>query len=186
MREFRQILEGLALEITTPREMGLELEVEETGATFAENAAIKAGAFHQASGLLALADDSGLEVEALGNAPGVFSARYAGLPNGPEKNRHLLARLASVPQEGRGCHYVCEIAIVDEGGRLHRCRGILEGLVAPEPRGRGGFGFDPIFLVPEDGRTVAEMSDQEKHRISHRGRAGRAAREILERLLATV
>jgi XTP/dITP diphosphohydrolase len=183
VREFGQILAGLPLEIVTPASLGLKLEVEESGTTFEENAAIKARAFHEATGLTALADDSGLEVEALGGAPGVYSARYGGLPNGEAKNRLLLQQMEGVPWERRDCRYVAALAIVDERGKLHRCRGILKGKVAIEPRGRGGFGFDPIFFVPSQGRTVAEMTPEEKNRISHRGKAARCARRVLERLL---
>ncbi|MGE5620673.1 MAG: RdgB/HAM1 family non-canonical purine NTP pyrophosphatase [Sphingomonadaceae bacterium] len=184
VREFAQILAGLPLEIVTPAQLGLKLEVTETGATFAENAALKARAFHEATGLLSLSDDSGLEVEALGGAPGVYSARYGGLPNGEAKNRLLLRQMEGVSWERRDCRYVCEIAIVDEEGRLRRCRGILKGKVALEPRGEGGFGFDPIFFVPSMGRTVAEMTTEEKNRISHRGKAGRCARRVIEQILA--
>jgi len=183
VREFTEILAGLPLEIVTPAALGLKLEIEETGTTFAENAALKARAFHEATGLLSLSDDSGLEVEALGGAPGVYSARYGGLPDGEAKNRFLLQQMEGVPWEKRDCRYVCEIAIVDEGGKLYRCRGILKGKIALEPRGKGGFGFDPIFFVPFLGRTVAEMSPEGKHRISHRGKAGRCARRVLEKLL---
>lgn len=183
VREFSQILEGLPLEIVTPASLGLSLEVQETGSTFAENAALKARAYHEATGLLSMADDSGLEVDALGGAPGVYSARYGGLPNGEAKNRLLLEQMKVVPWERRDCRYVAEIAIVDEDGKLYRCRGTLKGKVALEPRGEGGFGFDPIFYVPSRGRTVAEMTPDQKNRISHRGRAGRCARRVIERLL---
>lgn len=183
VREFSQILEGLPLEIVTPASLGIKLEVEETGSSFAENAAIKARAFHQASGLMALADDSGLEVDALGGKPGVYSARYDGLPDGEAKNRLLLQQMEGVPWEQRGCRYVVEIAIVDEQGKLYRCRGVLKGKVAWEPRGEGGFGFDPIFYVPRYRHTVAEMPPELKNRISHRGKAGRCARRILERIV---
>jgi len=183
VREYSQILEGLPFEIVTPSSLGLSLEVEETGHTFAENAALKARAFHQATGLLSLADDSGLEVDALGGKPGVLSARYEGLPNGERKNRLLLKQMEGVPWEKRDCRYVAEIAIVDESGKLYRCRGELSGKIAWEPKGTGGFGFDPIFYVPRYHCTVAEMSPEQKNRISHRGKAGRCARRILEKLL---
>lgn len=185
VREFQEILAGLPLEIVTPASLGLEMEVPETGSTFAENAAIKARAFHDATGLLSLSDDSGLEVDALNGAPGVYSACYSGLPNGAEKNRYVLRQLEGVPWEGRGCRYVCEIAMVDEAGRLYRCRGVMKGKIALEPKGEGGFGFDPIFHVPRYRRTVAQMPPELKNRISHRGRAGQRARAALERLVAT-
>ncbi len=182
-REFREILAGLPLEVVTPASIGLQMEVDETGSTFAENAAIKASAFHEATGLLCLSDDSGLEVDALDGAPGVYSARYMGLPDGAEKNRFVLEQLKEVPWESRVGHYVCEIAIVDEAGKLHQCRGVMQGKIAKEPKGEGGFGFDPIFYVPRYRRTVAQMPLELKNRISHRGRAGRKAREVIEKLI---
>lgn len=183
VREFQEVLAGLPLDIVTPASLGLQMEVPETGFTFAENAAIKARAYHEATGLLSLSDDSGLEVDALDGAPGVYSARYAGLPDGAEKNRYVLQQLAEVPWEDRGGRYVCEIAVVDESGRLHRCRGVMKGKIALEPKGEDGFGFDPIFYVPRFRRTVAQMPLELKNRISHRGRAGRKAREVLEKLI---
>jgi XTP/dITP diphosphohydrolase len=183
VREFSEILAGLPVELVTPASLGLALDVAETGETFAANAELKARAFHEATGLMAMADDSGLEIDSLDGAPGVYSARYGGLPNGEAKNRLVLDQMAGVPPERRGCRYVCEIAIADENGGLHRCRGTLEGRVAGEPRGEGGFGFDPIFWLPERDRTVAELSLAEKNEISHRGRAGLCARELLSRLL---
>lgn len=183
VREFREILAGLPLEVVTPADVGLNLEVEETGSTFAENAALKARAFHEASGLLSLSDDSGLEVDALGGEPGVYSSRYAGLPNGAEKNQLILAKLEGLPAKQRGCKYVCEIVIVDEDGRLYRCRGVMEGQIAFKARGDGGFGFDPIFFVPRYGRTVAQLSAEMKNRVSHRGRAGRRALKVLQKLM---
>ncbi len=184
VREFQEILAGLPLEIITPASIGLQLEVAETGSTFAENAAIKARAFHEGTGLLSLSDDSGLEVDALDGAPGVYSARYMGLPDGEGKNRYVLDQLKEVPWEDRGGRYVCEIAIVDEAGKLYRCRGVMKGKIAMEPKGEEGFGFDPIFYIPRYRRTVAQMPLELKNRISHRGRAGRRARAALERLIS--
>jgi XTP/dITP diphosphohydrolase len=184
VREFREILVGLPLEVVAPASLGLELEVAETGTTFAENAAIKARAFHDATGLLSLSDDSGLEVDALNGAPGVYSARYASLPSGPEQNHYLLRQLEGVPWEERRGRYVCEIAIVDEDGNLYRCRGIMNGRIALESNGEGGFGYDPVFFIPRYRRTVAQMPADLKNRISHRGRAGARARAVLEKLLA--
>ena len=183
--EFRQILEGLPIEVATPADLGLELDVEETGTTFAENAAIKARAFHEATGLLSLSDDSGLEIDALNGEPGVYSSRYLGLPNGAGKNQRVLEKMSGVPWEERGARYVCEIAIVDEAGKLHRCRGVMNGKIALEAKGEGGFGYDPIFYIPRYRRTVAEMPAELKNRISHRGRAGRRARPTLEKLVSS-
>lgn len=184
VRELSQIFAGLPFEIVTPADLGLTLEVEETGATFRENAALKARAFHEATGLLALSDDSGLEIEALDGAPGVYSARYHGLPNGEVKNRLVLQQMAGIPWEERDCRYVCEVAIVDEADRLYQCRGTLRGKVAHEPRGHHGFGFDPIFYLPRYRRTVAELAPELKNRISHRARAAARARRVLETILA--
>lgn len=184
VRELSQIFAGLPFEIVTPADLGLTLEVEETGATFRENAALKARAFHEATGLLALSDDSGLEIEALDGAPGVYSARYHGLPNGEVKNRLVLQQMTGIPWEERDCRYVCEVAIVDEAGRLYQCRGTLRGKVAHEPRGHHGFGFDPIFYLPRYRRTVAELAPELKNRISHRARAAARARRVLETILA--
>ena len=149
-------------------------DVEESGATYEENAALKARAACCATGLPALGDDSGLEVEALGGEPGVQSKRLA--PTQPERNRELWRRLAAVPRPWRA-RFVCALALATPDGRVQTFRGQVDGEVLPEPRGQGGFGYDPIFLVPEAGRTFAEMDSAEKHRWSHRGRA---IRRLLE------
>jgi XTP/dITP diphosphohydrolase len=184
VREFREIFADLPLEVIAPASLGLQMEVAETGTTFAENAAIKARAFHDATGLLSLSDDSGIEIDALGGGPGVYSARYAGLPDGAQKNQFVLQQLEQTLWGDRGCQYVCEIAIVDEAGNLYRCRGIMKGRIALQPKGDGGFGYDPIFYVLRYRRTVAEMPSELKNRISHRGRAGARAKRLLERLTA--
>ena len=183
-RELRALLGDLPLTLVTPADLGLTLVPEETGTTFAENAAIKAQAYYAAVGLPTLAEDSGLEVEALGGAPGVYSARWEGLPDGAAKNALLLSRVADVPPERRGCRYVCHMVLVDAMGAEHHAEGECQGTVAYEQRGSGGFGYDPVFLVPERGRTMAELPAAEKDHLSHRGAAAARLRPILQRLLA--
>jgi len=182
--EYRDIFADLPIELVTPAELGLEIEVEEAGRTYAENAILKARAFAQASGLLALADDSGLEVDALGGGPGMHSHRYAG---GGDADRYqfLLQRMEGVPAEQRTARFRCVIAIATPEGEVHTCEGICPGIILAEPRGKGGFGYDPVFLLPELGRTMAELVPPEKNRLSHRGRAGQQAREVLLQLSRT-
>jgi XTP/dITP diphosphohydrolase len=185
IQEFRAIFTGLPLELVNPAELGVVVELEETGTTFAENAVLKALAHAEATGLLALADDSGLEIDALGGEPGVYSARWAGVETPyPERFRILEQRLAGVPEEERTARYRCAIAIAEPAprGLYDVVEGTLEGRIAHEPRGSGGFGYDPIFLVPELGRTVGELAPEEKHQISHRARAAALARVALMRL----
>ncbi len=186
IEEFRALLDGVPVELVSPAEIGLALDVEETGTTFAENASLKAAAFANASGLLALADDSGLEIDALGGEPGIYSARWAGPDvTYPERFRLLEQRLSGVPDDERTARYHAVLAIAEPApvGIVAVVNGTLEGTIAREPRGSGGFGYDPIFYVPELGRTLGEVSAAEKHRISHRARAALGAREILMRLV---
>jgi len=183
VREYRELLAGLPVELTWPGELGLELAVEESGETFRENAVLKATAYAQASGLLTLADDSGLEVDALGGAPGVRSARYAG-PGATDEDRYrlLLRRMEAVPDGQRQARFRCVIAVVSPQGQVWTAEGICEGIIVREPRGSHGFGYDPVFYVPELGRTMAELPEEEKNRISHRARAALAIRPVLARL----
>lgn len=147
-------------------------DVPETGATFAENATLKALAYADATGLVALADDSGLEVERLGGAPGVHSAYYAGLPRDDHaNNRKLLEALRGVPPEERTARFCCVMVLAAPGRVLHRTHGVVAGRIIDAPRGANGFGYDPLFLLPERGLTTAELSPAEKHTISHRGQA---------------
>jgi len=183
-RELRALLGDLPLELVTPQQLGLAFVPEESGTTFAANARLKARAYHAATGLPTLAEDSGLEVDALGSAPGVHSARWEGLPDGAAKNALLLQRLAGVPPARRGCRYVCHMVLIDRCGTEHHTEGECRGQVALEARGEGGFGYDPVFYLPELGRTMAELSPAEKDRLSHRGAAARQMRAILLRLLA--
>lgn len=179
--EFRTIFRDLPFTLLSLRDVQIDMDVEETGTTFAENALLKAHAYAQAANMLALADDSGLEIDALGGAPGIYSARFAGRETSYEERFRLIyARLRDVPREQRTARFRCAIALVDPAGYERVVEGTVEGVIADEPRGENGFGYDPIFLVPEFGRTTAEMAPEEKHRISHRGRAAEAARRLLE------
>jgi len=182
--EYRALLEGCGWELVTPRDLGLHLEVEEAGGDYAENARIKAEAFAKASGLLALADDSGIEVDALGGAPGPLSARFGGDDISDEQRvALLLERLAGVPPEKRSARFRCLIAVARPEGEVSLFEGQCEGRIAEEPRGEGGFGYDPVFLLPERGLTLAELPPEEKNAVSHRGRAARQARVLLEGLI---
>ena len=184
VREYEELLADLPVEITFPAQEGVGLEVEETGLTFEENARIKALAFAQATGLLTLADDSGLEVDALGGAPGVHSARYAG-PGASDIDRYqkLLTELEEVPTGGRSARFRCVVAIVQPDGTVYTADGACEGEIGFEPRGEHGFGYDPVFVVEGyAGQTMAELDPEIKNRISHRARAVEAARPILTQL----
>ena len=182
-RELRALLGDLPLTLVAPADLGLTFVPDETGTTFAENAAQKAHAYYAAAGLPTLAEDSGLEVDALGGAPGVYSARWEGLPDGPVKNAHLLERLAGVPDAARGARYVCHMVLLDRAGGEHHAEGDCRGRIAHAARGTGGFGYDPVMYLPELGRTMAELAPEEKDRISHRGAAAAQMRAILLRLL---
>jgi XTP/dITP diphosphohydrolase len=180
VRELRDLLPGTAWRVVTPADLDLQLEVEESGDTYAENAALKARAFCAAAHMTALADDSGLEVDALDGRPGVHTSRYGGLQATPAAQmQRLLRELRDVPEERRTARFRCVIAIATPDGRLVEIEGICEGRIADSPRGASGFGYDPIFLVPERSLTLAELSSVEKHRISHRGRAMRRAVAVL-------
>lgn len=183
VREIRHVLEPLGWEVVRASDVGREaLEVDETGETFLENALIKARAYAAAFGCPALADDSGLEVDALGGAPGVRSARYAGEPtDDAANNAKLLAELKDVPAAERTARFRCVMALVWPDGRVLAADGVCEGSIGFEPRGTGGFGYDPLFLpYAAPGKTMAELSPDEKSAISHRGAALRALRDALE------
>ena len=184
LRELQAILHDLPIQLVTPAELGIQLDVEETGSTYAENAALKARAFSEASGLIALADDSGLEVDALNGAPGLYSARYAPAPGATDADRraYLLENLAAHPRPWTA-RFRATIAVTLPGGETHFADGACEGEIIPEERGDGGFGYDPIFYIPETGCTMAEMAEDEKNRISHRARALEKAKEILLELV---
>ena len=175
VREFRRLLAGSGFEVITPGELGLALDVEETGATYAENAALKAEAFAAAGGCLALADDSGIEVDALDGKPGMCSARYGG-PGLDDVGRTglLLRELDGIRPDRRGARYRAVVALAGPGGETRCFEGVQEGTIGLAPKGDRGFGYDPVFVI-EGGRVQAEISDEEKDLLSHRGQAVRAA-----------
>ena len=182
--EFRQLLAGCGWELVTPAELGLTMQVEETGQTYAENATLKAVEYARAGGLVTLADDSGLEVDAMDGRPGVLSARYAGADRtDQERVQAMLQELAGVPDDERTARFRCVIAIADTTGRVELVDGTVEGRIGHEPRGENGFGYDPIFLLPDRGMTTAELPPDEKNTISHRAVAAQKARTVLERWL---
>jgi XTP/dITP diphosphohydrolase len=187
VREYEVLLRGLPLTLTYPAQEGIDIEVEETGSTFAENACLKAAAYARASGLLTLADDSGLEVDALGGEPGTRSARYAGKGASDEdRYRLLLSKLKGVPWERRTARFRCVIAVARPQGEVRIAEGTCEGVIAFEPRGEHGFGYDPVFYMAERGQTMAELELEVKNRISHRARAAEGARRILHELLGNM
>jgi XTP/dITP diphosphohydrolase len=184
LRELRQLLSKLSgVQLLSPQEIGLELEVRETGSTYAENASLKAAAFAKRSGLIVIADDSGLEVDALGGAPGIRSARYSPLPGATDSDRRalLLENLGGHPRPWTA-RFRAWVAIAVPGEAIRQVEGICEGEIIPEERGENGFGYDPIFWIPLKGRTMAELTDDEKNAISHRGNAVREALPILEEM----
>jgi XTP/dITP diphosphohydrolase len=186
LRELRQLLSKLSgVQLLSPQEIGLELEVRETGSTYAENASLKAAAFAKRSGLIVIADDSGLEVDALGGAPGIRSARYSPLPGATDSDRRalLLENLGGHPRPWTA-RFRAWVAIAVPGEAIRQVEGICEGEIIPEERGENGFGYDPIFWIPLKGRTMAELTDDEKNAISHRGNAVREALPILEEMFA--
>ncbi|MGH7621050.1 MAG: RdgB/HAM1 family non-canonical purine NTP pyrophosphatase [Gemmatimonadaceae bacterium] len=188
LREFRELLDGCGFELVTPAELGVDFGPEETGSTFAENATIKAVAAMQATGLVALADDSGLEVDYLGRRPGIFSARYAGgdrtdpALSDEDRVQIVLDEMTGVPEEQRAARFRCVIAIATPGGEVQTVDGVFEGRIAEAPRGENGFGYDPIFLVPQLRVTSAELPPAEKNAMSHRGQAALKACEILRQV----
>ncbi|MER3398602.1 MAG: non-canonical purine NTP pyrophosphatase [Chloroflexota bacterium] len=184
VREVRAILAGLPLCLKVPAELGIRAAVRETGETFEENAVLKALAYAAMAGKPAVADDSGLEVLALGGAPGVHSARYAGEEaTDQERFEKLLLELSRAGTRDRRAVFRCVAALATPDGRVWIRSGELWGEIAPEPRGEGGFGYDPVFLVPELGRTLAELSTEEKNQLSHRGKAFRALAQLLADLI---
>jgi XTP/dITP diphosphohydrolase len=180
VRELRRLLRDLPIELTSLADIPGATVPPETGATYAENALIKARAAHRLTGLAGLGDDSGLEVDALGGAPGLYSARFGG-PGLDDAGRValLLERLRAVPAGQRGARFRCVIALVDEDGRERTVEGVAEGEIASAPSGAGGFGYDPVFFYPPLGQTFGDLSDSDKERVSHRGLAARAARAVL-------
>jgi XTP/dITP diphosphohydrolase len=183
IRELRQLLASLPARIVFPADLGIDIDPEEGDVSFAANAKIKARAYRRASGLMTLAEDSGFVVDALDGAPGVISARWGGTDYAI-KNQMIVDRVAGLPDAKRGCGYVTVLAIAMPDGRVFQRTGTCRGIIAQAPAGTGGFGYDPIFLVPEHGQTMAELEPAVKDRISHRGRAVRKAERLLRALLA--
>lgn len=185
IREYRHMLTEMSVEVVTLDEVGITQDVEETGATIEENAVLKARAYARMSGMLTLADDSGLEVDALNGEPGVRSARYAGEDiNDAQRNIYLLQKLADVPEGKRQARFRCVIAISTPDLTVETAQGTCEGVIALAPKGAQGFGYDPIFFLPELNKHMAELEPDEKNRISHRGQATQGVGPILDRVLA--
>jgi len=183
--EYRILLYGLGYEITTLAEQGIAEVITESGNSYEQNARLKAIAYAKLSQLTALADDSGLEVDALNGEPGIKSARFAGeAASDAEKMSLLLTRLSGVPWERRTAQFRCVIAIATPEGQCQICVGECPGIIAIEPRGENGFGYDPIFFLPELDKTMAELSSETKNQISHRARASQKARQVLHQLQA--
>jgi len=180
IQEIRSLLQGLDLEIFSPFDMGIELQVEESGSNYYENARIKALAYAHLSGTITLADDSGLEVDALGGLPGIRSARFVPQKGATDKDRrnYLIERLLGIKRPWKA-RFFCVVAISTGLGEIQYSEGECHGEIIPEHRGKGGFGYDPIFLIPELGLTMAELSMKEKNLISHRALAILSARSIL-------
>ena len=185
MKEIRMILEDLGMEILSMKEAGVFVDVEENGTTFEENALIKARAIaeHLPSDII-LADDSGLEIDYLNKEPGIYSARYAGTDTSYDiKNSLLLSRMKGVPDKQRTARFVCAVAAVFPNGDKEVVRGTMEGCIGYEIAGANGFGYDPIFFLPEYGCTSAELAPEKKNELSHRGEALRMMRQIMEKKL---
>ena len=186
MKEIHMILQDLGMEILSMKEAGISIDIEENGTSFEENAMIKASAIAElpevkAMNAIVLADDSGLEIDYLNKEPGIRSARYAGTDTSYLiKNNLLLSRMKGVPEEERTARFVCAIAAVFPNGDKETVRGMMEGQVAYEIAGANGFGYDPIFYLPEYGCTSAELSPEKKNELSHRGQGLRMMRKIME------
>mgnify|MGYP000924408897 CR=1 FL=1 len=182
IRELHELLaeSGIAAEVLSLADFPELPEIEEDGATFQENAMKKATIVTAATGLITLADDSGLEVDVLGGQPGVMSARFAGLHgNDRANNALLLDKLQDIPEEQRRARFRCAIAIAAPDGKIETCEGFCEGVIGFAPKGEGGFGYDPLFFIPEQGMTMAELPEGTKNRISHRAKAMQKAIAII-------
>ena len=181
MKEIRRILADSSLEILSLKDAGIHADIDENGKSFEENAMIKAEAISKMTGEIVLADDSGLEIDYLNKEPGIYSARYMGEDTSYRiKNASLIERLAGVPDEKRTARFVCAIAAAFPDGTVKTTEGVIEGRIGYEERGENGFGYDPIFYVPEFGCTTAELSEEQKNAVSHRGKALEKMREILK------
>lgn len=180
MKEIRMLLGDVDVEVLSLKDAGISLDVEENGVSFGENALIKARACAFRTGMLALADDSGLEIDALNGEPGIYSARYMGEDTSYHiKNRSLVERLSGVPEEERTARFVCAIAAVEPDGTERLTEGIMEGRIGYEEKGVNGFGYDSIFYVPEYGITSGEMDAEQKNKASHRGKALKKMKDML-------
>lgn len=181
VNEFRQML-GDEYEIYSMKELGIDVDIVEDGKTFEENAVIKAKTVMEATGEMVLADDSGFEVDCLNKEPGIYSARYMGEDTPYSvKNAELIRRCEGVPEEKRDARFVCVIACAYPDGTVDTATGVIEGKIAHEPKGENGFGYDPIFFLPEKGCTTGELPPEEKNEISHRGIAIRKMVDILKK-----
>ncbi len=181
VREIKEMLRDLGLEVITMREAGIDIDIEENGTTFEENALIKARAIAELTDSYVMADDSGLEIDALNKEPGVYSARYLGKDTPySEKNQIILDRLSEVARKERTARFVCAMALVKDGQDDFVCRGTIEGYIGYEPVGENGFGYDPIFYVEELGTSTANISLEEKNKISHRAKALRMVEKELK------
>jgi XTP/dITP diphosphohydrolase len=182
LREWQKLLSDMSVKLLTLGDMGIAFDVDETGSTYFENALLKAEAYGTASALLTLAEDSGLNVTALGGGPGVRSARWEG-DDYVHKNALLIQLLEGKLGVERACRYVCDVVLRHPDGRHWRARGEVRGQIASVPAGTGGFGYDPVFYIPRLGQTLAEVPIDQKDRISHRGRAAGRIRPILRQLI---
>ncbi len=184
VREYRELLVELPLEVTYLDAEGITLEVDETGTTFEENAVLKATTYAEVSGLWTWADDSGLQVDALGGAPGVYSARYAGEgATDADRYRKLLDALTGVSWDQRTARFRCTVALATPGGQVRTADGACEGIIAFGPAGENGFGYDPVFYMPEQNATMAQLPSELKNRVSHRARASEKAVGLLREML---
>ena len=184
MKEIRMILADRDVEVVSLKEAGITVEVEETGTTFEENAIIKAKAIMELTGEIVLSDDSGLEVDYMDKAPGVYSARFMGEDTSYDiKNQYIIDQLKEAKEEERTARFVCVIACAFPSGEIVTRRGTIEGVIAHEIMGTNGFGYDPIFYIPEYGCTTAELNPEQKNEISHRGKALKAMKEVLSEVV---
>lgn len=186
IKEIQMILADLGVEVITMKEAGIVIDIEENGQTYEENALIKARAVAEHTDYIVMADDSGLEIDYLNNEPGIYSARYMGEDTSYRiKNANLIERLEGVADEERTARFVCAIAAVFPDGKEVTTRGIIEGRIGYEENGSNGFGYDPIFYVPKFGKTTAELSEEEKNQVSHRGNALKLMKEELKKYANT-
>ena len=180
VKEIKEILGDFPIEVVSMKEMGITADIEENGTTFEENSLIKARALAKLTGLPALADDSGLEVDYLNGEPGIYSARYLSRDTDYDyKNNYIIDKLSGAKGEDRSARFVCVISLVLPDGREFVERGVVEGLIGYEQKGENGFGYDPIFYLPEYGKTSAELLPWEKNKISHRGKALTAMKKLI-------